>query len=85
MCELCSYIFEYELLYCRTRKGSKRNLMQEIERKKFIEMGSPDVYLAKGFALNGISIVAETGDPFCKGSIDDVTYCPYCGRKLGDK
>lgn len=27
-------------------------------------------------------IMADTGDSFQWGAIEDVNYCPYCGRRL---
>lgn len=29
-------------------------------------------------------IMADTGDSFQWGTIEDVKYCPYCGRRLED-
>lgn len=29
-----------------------------------------------------IGIFIDTGDSGCPGSLDDVKYCPMCGRKL---
>lgn len=85
MCWFCDYIFDYQLLFAKTRKGSKHNQMQEKERSIFVKKGSPEIYLATGVEAKGIAAVAETGDPFCKGWLDDIKYCPYCGRKLVDE
>lgn len=30
----------------------------------------------------GFGILADTGDSGCLGCIENIKFCPYCGRKL---
>ena len=82
MCDFCDYIFDYQLLYGRFSNKEKL-AEQEKEREKFkTKTGFDYNYMARNVIRDYISIVAVTGDPFCEGSVDDIKYCPYCGKKL---
>lgn len=83
MCDFCDYIFDYKLLYGNFRGNSKNHQMQVKEREIFKKKGVGDNYLARNnYDKDAIDIIAETGDPFCMGWVQDVKYCPYCGRHL---
>lgn len=84
-CGFCSYIFDEDLLYCRTRRGSKNHEKQQAERIKLEEFkkdygGNHIFHDEEGFCIFG-----DSGDPFESAYIDKINYCPYCGRRLGDK
>ncbi len=84
-CKFCSHIFDEQLLYCRTIRGSERHKKQQAERMKLEELekdygGNHIFHFGEGFCIFG-----NSGDPFQSAGIDNVSYCPYCGRKLGDK
>ena len=84
MCDFCDYIFDYPLLYARTRGNSKKKQMQDKEREIFKNKGldGDSNYLIHSWDGVGVSILASTGDPFCEGCVEDIKYCPYCGREL---
>ena len=85
MCDFCKYIFDYQLLYGRFRGNSQNKQMQDKEKRIFKSMNIDDNYLTKNCSVmdgESIDIVAETGDCFCTGIVEDIKYCPYCGRDL---
>lgn len=91
MCDFCDYVFDYLLLYGNFKGNSKNKQMQDKERDIFKKWQTDERerkydgnYITR-YEDDSINIIAVTGDSFCEGSLRNVHYCPYCGRKLGDK
>ena len=80
MCDFCSVIFDGNLLFGRFRKEEKK-IAQRIEWERCKALAG-DNYIYK--YDKHINIHAETGDCFCEGCVEDIKYCPYCGRKLSE-
>lgn len=55
--------------------------MNDEECGKFIINGKED-FIFKDDCGEGFKILTDTGDSFVHGVIDNVRYCPRCGRKL---
>ena len=83
MCKFCNHIFDRELLFARTHKGSIKNILQIQERKLFSERENKDGYIDQ--YANVLALVVDTGDPFNVADLDDITYCPYCGENLKER
>ena len=91
MCDFCSEIFDTEKLSnAWWGNRNKRNADKLVEADK--EYDRWREYLKKSDALyytyigqvNGnYSIHAEADEN--EGIVENIKYCPYCGRKLGDK
>ena len=72
MC-FCSEIYDGRKLYSK----KKEEMLLEWEK---VRKREDDNFI---YEIDGkYTIVAETGDSFLSGAVENIKYCPYCGREL---
>lgn len=91
MCEFCENIFDEKLwqkaVWHQRKKYSDEEVEKaekELDRLKEFTNRTYDKYDGDYiYHYDGkLYILAETGDGFQEGTVNDIKFCPYCGRKL---
>lgn len=91
MCDFCENIFDEKLwrkaTWSQREKYSHKELEEaekEMDRLKAFRDRTDDKYSGDYiYHYEGkLHILAETGDGFCEGTVDDIHFCPYCGKEL---
>ena len=80
MCDFCSVIFDGNLLFGRFKKEEKK-IAQKIEWECYKTLAGDNYIYKYGKHIN---IHVKIGNCFVEGLVDDIKYCPYCGRKLSE-
>lgn len=85
MCDFCSEIFDNEPIWDR-KDEEKRNKALDHRRewinKHYYQFEGNYLYRYKSSAVN---IWADSGDSFCPAIVENILFCPYCGRNLCEK
>lgn len=91
MCDFCETIIDEMLwrkcIWSERSKYSAEELKEaekEYDKRKELINRTEDKFYGNYIYKCGdtFHILAETGDGYCEGTVDEISYCPYCGRKL---
>lgn len=89
-------VLDIEKQYAKVTEGMFKKCILDMEKQYFIKHDSKPCSFCENFEEQDdenhiykdedgqFNIMADTGDPYQWGIIEDINYCPYCGRRLAN-